>query len=139
MGITALEMLFLEVDSLEESLEFYSAGLGFRVEQSRPEHEPPMATLGAGRLRLTLAQKPSMSRRGRGIYFFITVDDVDGFYDALVARGIETYDPPADEGWGGRYFAVVDPNGYRLFFVKWFADGSSLPAGGGEAELGLAD
>jgi predicted enzyme related to lactoylglutathione lyase len=127
MSIKALEMLFLEVDSLEESLDFYSVGLGFKVDQHKPEAEPPMATLRAGRLRLSLAQRPNaMMRRGRGIYFFLTVEDVDEFYDFLVAGGIEVFDPPADAGWGGRFFAIVDPNGYRLFFVTWYADGPYL-------------
>ncbi|MDT5157050.1 MAG: hypothetical protein QOC99_1013 [Acidobacteriota bacterium] len=136
MSIKALEMLFLEVDSLEESLDFYSTGLGFEVDQHKPEAEPPMATLRAGRLRLSLAQRPAMARRGRGIYFFLTVEDVDEFYDFLVAGGIEVFDPPADAGWGGRFFAIVDPNGYRLFFVTWYADGPYLDD---PNELGLSD
>ncbi|MDT7778242.1 MAG: hypothetical protein QOC99_754 [Acidobacteriota bacterium] len=137
MSVKALEMLFLEVDSLEESLEFYSTGLGFKIDQHKPEAEPPMATLRAGRLRLSLAQRPSaMSRRGRGIYFFLTVEDVDEFYDFLVAGGIEVYDPPEDASWGGRFFAIVDPNGYRLFFVKWYGDGPYLNEPG---DVGLLD
>lgn len=140
MGVSALEMLFLEVDNLEESVDFYSTGLGFKVDQHKPEHDPPMTTLSAGRLRLTLAERPSMmSRRGRGIYFFLTVDDVDEFYDFLVAGGIETFEPPADAGWGGRYFAIVDPNGYRLFFVRWFGDGPYLKSDDEDGGLGLAD
>ena len=51
IGIRALEMLFLEVDNLEESLDFYSTGLGFKIDQHKPEADPPMATLRAGRLR----------------------------------------------------------------------------------------
>jgi predicted enzyme related to lactoylglutathione lyase len=140
MSVKGLEMLFLEVDSLEESLDFYSTGLGFKIDQHKPEAEPPIATLRAGRLRLSLAQKPNpMTRRGRGIYFFLTVADVDEFYDFVVAGGIETYDPPADGGWGGRFFAIVDPSGYRLFFVTWYADGPYLTSDGEETELGLSD
>jgi predicted enzyme related to lactoylglutathione lyase len=136
MSIKALEMVFLEVDNLEESLDFYSVGLGFKIDQHKPEAEPPMATLRAGRLRLTFAQNPSMARRGRGLYFFLTVEDVDEFYDFLVAGGIEVFDPPEDASWGGRFFAIVDPNGYRLFFVKWFTDGPYLHEPG---DIGLLD
>jgi predicted enzyme related to lactoylglutathione lyase len=140
MSVNSLEMLFLEVDNLEESLDFYATGLGFEIEQHTPADDPPMATLRAGRLRLSLAQRPSMiSKRGRGIYFFLTVDDVDEFYDFVTAAGIETFEPPEDASWGGRFFAAVDPNGYRLFFVKWFGDaphtGGEVPGGG----LGLQD
>ena len=56
MIITGLDLLFLEVNSLEESLVFYHDELGFENESLSPENEPPMATLRAGRLRITLAQ-----------------------------------------------------------------------------------
>jgi len=135
MGVTGLDLLFLEVESLEESLEFYSERLGFRVESHEPEAEPPMATLGAGRLRLMLAQVPlAMARRGRGVHFFLTVDDVEEFYDFMRAGGLEV-SPPTDEGWGGRFVTVEDPNHYRLFFVAWHDERPRSKLG----ELGLPD
>src|SRR5215213_2108452 len=67
MRVRGIELLFLEVNSLEESLDFYRSGLGFELEAHAPEAEPPMATLRAGGLRLMLAQVPlAMARRGRG-------------------------------------------------------------------------
>ncbi len=48
MGVTGLELLFLEVNSLEESLAFYAEKLGFDLLEHAPEAEPPMATLRAG-------------------------------------------------------------------------------------------
>jgi hypothetical protein len=27
--------------------------------------------------------------------------------------------PPTDEGWGGRFVTIEDPDRYRLFFVAW--------------------
>jgi predicted enzyme related to lactoylglutathione lyase len=80
-----------------------------------------------------------MSRRGKGLYFFFTVDDVDEFYHFVVAGGVKTFDPPEDAGWGGRYFAAVDPNGYRLFFVKWLSGEPGLAGEGEGGGLGLAD
>lgn len=135
MGINGLDLLFLEVESLEESLEFYSEHLGFRIESHAPEAEPPMATLGAGRLRLMLAQVPlAMARRGRGVHFFFTVEDVEDFYVFIRAGGLEVA-PPSDEGWGGRFVTLEDPNRYRLFFVTWHEGG---PQSKGE-ELSLPD
>jgi catechol 2,3-dioxygenase-like lactoylglutathione lyase family enzyme len=135
MRVTGLDLLFLEVESLEESLEFYSERLGFRVESHEPEAEPPMATLGAGRLRLMLAQVPlAMARRGRGVHFFFTVDDVEEFYRLMRASGLEVA-PPSDEGWGGRFVTLEDPNRYRLFFVTWHEDGPRSKGG----ELSLPD
>src|ERR671938_2108346 len=102
MGVKGLDLLFLEVESLEESLAFYAEGLGFEVVAHAPEAEPPLATLRAGGLRLMLAQVPlAMARRGRGVHFFLTVEDVEEFYD-FVRAGSLRVEPPADEGWGGR-------------------------------------
>ena len=125
MRVKGLELLFLEVNSLEESLDFYRGGLGFEVEAHAPEAEPPMATLRAGGLRLMLAQVPlTMARRGRGVHLFLTVEDVDEFYDFARAGGLDA-EPPSDEGWGGRFFTLEDPDRYRLFFVAWHDEGAS--------------
>ena len=128
MRVKGLELLFLEVNSLEESLDFYRGGLGFEVEAHAPEAEPPMATLRSGGLRLMLAQVPlTMARRGRGVHFFLTVEDVDEFYDFARAGGLDV-GPPVDEGWGGRFVTLEDPDRYRLFFVTWDGGGAREPA-----------
>ena len=119
-GFKGLDLLFLEVNSLEESLAFYHEQLGFELIKAAPESEPPMATLRAGRVRVTLVQQlETMLRRGRGVHFFIGVTSVDDYYEQLKGRGLEVA-PPADEGWGGRFITVQDPDKYRYFFVTWF-------------------
>lgn len=119
MSLSGLDLLFLEVDSLHDSLEFYRDTLGFDLISVNAESEPPLATLRAGALRLTLAeQPPAMGRRGRGVHFFFGVADVDAFFERLGARGLDVA-PPADEGWGGRFVTLEDPDRYRLFFVAW--------------------
>jgi len=117
--ITGLDLLFLEVNSLEESLAFYLGVLGMEVESLNNDSEPPMAKLRSGELRITLAQHlETMLRRGRGVHFFVGVADVDQFYDTLIARGADL-NPPIDEGWGGRFVTLEDPDKYRFFFVTW--------------------
>lgn len=119
-GFTGLDLLFLEVNSLEESLIFYREQLGLELIKAAPESEPPMATLRAGRVRITLVQQlETMLRRGRGVHFFIGVTSVDDYYEQLRGRGVEV-EPPVDEGWGGRFITVQDPDKYRYFFVTWF-------------------
>jgi len=120
--IKGLDMLFLEVNSLEESLVFYEKVLGFAVESVSFNAEPPMARLRGGELRITLAQHlETMLRRGRGVHFFVGVEDVDQFYEQLIERGADVQ-PPVDEGWGGRFITLEDPDKYRFFFVTWTAD-----------------
>jgi len=119
MKLSGLDLLFLEVNNLEESLHFYTTMLGFEVERQDLGAEPPMATLRAGELRLKLAQHlETMLRRGRGVNFFLGVDDVDEYFGSLTDRGVEVY-PPSDEGWGGRFITLEDPDKYRYFFVTW--------------------
>lgn len=119
MEVTGLDLLFLEVNSLEESMLFYKEQLGFEVLTYMPEAEPPMLTLSAGRTRITLVQQPeTMLRRGRGVHFFLSVTDVDAYYRLLNTRGLDLR-PPVDEGWGGRFITLEDPDKYRLFFVTW--------------------
>lgn len=114
-----MDLLFLEVNSLEESVSFYNEQLGFEVDSNNPASEPPMATLRAGHLRITLAQNlETMLRRGRGVHFFLGVEDVDSYYQQLIEKGVELK-PPIDEGWGGRFITLQDPDKYRFFFVTW--------------------
>ena len=117
--IQGLDLLFLEVNSLEESLAFYSGVLGMEVESVNVDAEPPMAKVRAGALKITLAQHlETMLRRGRGVHFFIGVEDVDQYYDELIERGADIQ-APVDEGWGGRFITLEDPDKYRFFFVTW--------------------
>ena len=117
--ISGLDLLFLEVNNLEESVAFYSDVLGFAVESNHSDAEPPIASVRAGLLRITLVQQiETMLKRGRGVHFVLGVDDVDAFYEALSGRSIQVTQP-RDEGWGGRFVSLQDPDGYRLFFVTW--------------------
>ncbi len=119
MAFTGLDLLFLEVNSLEDSIAFYHEMLGFEVETSNPDSEPPMASLRAGRLKITLVQQlETMLRRGRGVHFFLGVTDVDAYFAELRGRNI-VIPSPVDEGWGGRFITLEDPDKYRFFFVEW--------------------
>ena len=127
-NFSGLEFIFLEVNNLEESLQFYSGQLGFQIDKHDPDSEPPMVKLRAGSLKITLAQHlETMLRRGRGVNFFIGVEDVDSYYRELVSRGADTF-PPVDEGWGGRFITLQDPDKYRFFFVTW-SPGEEDPEG----------
>ena len=118
-NLTGLDLLFLEVNSLQDSIEFYRERLGFELQTLTEEAEPPMATLRAGRLRVMLAEQLlTMARRGRGVHLFFGVTDVEEYYSQLQAGGLDVA-APSDEGWGGRFVTLEDPDHYRLFFVTW--------------------
>ena len=48
--ISGLDLLFLEVNSLEESLAFYEGVLAMEVESVNNDSEPPMAKVRGGAL-----------------------------------------------------------------------------------------
>ena len=84
MSPTGLDLLFLEVNSLGDSVEFYRDKLGFELVALAEDAEPPMATLRAGSLRVTLVEQLlTMARRGRGVHFLFGVADVDAYYERL--------------------------------------------------------
>src|SRR5205807_3275638 len=117
--VTGLDLLFLEVNNLEESLAFYHDDLEFEIESHNPDADPPIACLRAGQLRINLVQQSeTMLKRGRGVHFVFGVDDVDELHEQLSSRNLPVT-APKDEGWGGRFISVQDPDGYRLFFVMW--------------------
>ncbi|HYR78305.1 MAG TPA: VOC family protein [Pyrinomonadaceae bacterium] len=117
--VIGLDLLFLEVNNLEESLAFYHDRLGCEIESHHPQAEPPMASVSVGPLRINLVQQlETMLKRGRGVHFVLSVSDVDEFHKALKSGGVEVSEP-RDEGWGGRFVSLRDPDGYQLFFVTW--------------------
>ena len=117
--VTGLDLLFLEVNNLEDSLSFYHDRLGFEIESHNAGAEPPIASVSAGSLRITLVQQiETMLKRGRGVHFVLGVSDVDQFHAGLRKSEVQVSEP-TDEGWGGRFISLQDPDGYRLFFVTW--------------------
>src|SRR5215831_7694033 len=113
--ITGLDLLFLEVNNLEESVDFYKRQLEFTLESNEPAAEPPIASLRSGSLRITLVQQiETMLKSGRGVYFVLGVSDVDLFYDRLQTRNVQVT-ASCEEGWGGRFVSLQDPDGYRWF------------------------
>jgi catechol 2,3-dioxygenase-like lactoylglutathione lyase family enzyme len=117
--ITGLDLLFLEVNNLEESVAFYRDVLGFEIESHTPDADPPIASVKSGSLRISLVQQlETMLKRGRGVHFVLGVTDVEDFYQQLRSRHINVAEP-RDEGWGGRFVSLQDPDSYRYFFVTW--------------------
>jgi predicted enzyme related to lactoylglutathione lyase len=119
--VTGLDALFLEVNNLEESLSFYCGQLGLVLESHNADAEPPMATVRASALKINLVQQlETMLKRGRGVHFVLGVEDVDALFAKISA--IDSSVPaPRDEGWGGRFISVLDPDNYRLVLVEWNA------------------
>ena len=56
------------------------------------------------------------SEKGKGMYIYVSVDNVDVKYGELKKFGLELKAEPRDWPWGNREFVVSDPDGYKLCF-----------------------
>jgi PhnB protein len=57
-----------------------------------------------------------------GALVCVTVDDVDAHYRRASAAGAEITEQPADQAYGERRYAAVDPEGHRWFFAQPLRD-----------------
>jgi catechol 2,3-dioxygenase-like lactoylglutathione lyase family enzyme len=112
-------------EKLAETKDFYCNKLGFGVTFENdfylllhtPGHTAEISFL----LPDHPTQQPVFKQAfdGRGVYLTIELDDVDAFCERLMNMGIQPAFPLRDEPWGDRHFAVTDPNGVNIDFVKY--------------------
>ena len=62
------------------------------------------------------ASTPASALGDHSYFAYVTVQDIDGLYAELTARGVPIMAPPATKPWGMREFAVRTPDGHRMTF-----------------------
>ena len=108
------------VDDLDKSLAFYRDVLGFtQKDQWMQDGVVTGVELVAGSVTFWLGQDDWKKGRGRvkGEGFRIycgTTQDVDVLAARVRATGTSLADEPRDMEWGGRAFAVRDPDGFLI-------------------------
>ena len=117
MKITGL-VLWVQDNTL--SVKFYKK-LGCDVVESGDQIS--VVAIGDFHISLvTMRDEPEFNRdslsgdKGRGMYVYIRVDDVDAKHAQLVKAGVTPYSEPRNWDWGNREFIVKDPDGYKLCF-----------------------
>jgi lactoylglutathione lyase len=95
---------------LEREVAFYVERFGFE-ERYRISG---FVTLVLGPFSLGFAESASVDPPGRAALWLYT-DDVDTEIEALRAAGVEVVREPADQEWGERMAAVLDPDGNEVF------------------------
>jgi uncharacterized glyoxalase superfamily protein PhnB len=108
------------VNDLQKSLAFYRDVLGF-TEKERWERDGALhgVELVAGRVSVFLAQddwqKGRDRAKGQGFRIYCdTAQDIDALARQIQERGGALAEEPKDQPWGGRDFAVVDPDGFKI-------------------------
>lgn len=115
MRITNL-LFWVQENKLSEK--FYKK-LGFEIKQSDDEHS--IVSLNGFTIDLVnmrddagFAGDSLSPEKGKGVYVYIHVDDVNAKYDELISLGLTPRSKPKDWKWGNREFVIKDPDGYKL-------------------------
>jgi catechol 2,3-dioxygenase-like lactoylglutathione lyase family enzyme len=112
-------------EKLAETKAFYTNILGFGITFENefylllhtPNHEAEISFLLPNHpSQQSLFHKPF---QGQGIYLTIETDDVDNVYNELKQKGVNINIDIRNEPWGDRHFAIQDPNGIGIDFVKY--------------------
>jgi catechol 2,3-dioxygenase-like lactoylglutathione lyase family enzyme len=109
----------LRVASLEVSIAYYVAQLGFALEW----RSDPMASVRRDRTALMLCEG---DQGHAGTWLWISVSDPDALYAELEARGARLRHAPANYPWGSRECQVLDPDGHVLRFGADLRDGEAM-------------
>ena len=110
----------MTVNDIHRSLAWYRDVFGFAAGE---RWEKDGALLGvemkAGGVSFWLGQddwaKGRDRKKGEGFRLYCTTtQDVDALAKAIASRGGILDTPPRDTPWGGREFALVDPDGFKV-------------------------
>ena len=110
----------LTVNDIQKSLAFYRDVLGFVPKDSWEEDGALKGMeLVAGSVRFWLSQddfKKGHDRvKGLGLRMYCgTTQDIDALAARVRGAGVELAEEPKDQSWGGRDFAVRDPDGFLI-------------------------
>lgn len=134
---------YLAVHDAAAAIAFYAEAFG-AVEESRftgPDGRIGHAELAIGTLRLFLADEyPEVGAvaprtlGGSPVALHLEVADVDAVHSQAVAAGATSERPPADEPYGARQGAIVDPFGHR-----WLLSQPAQDVGPAEVERRMGD
>ena len=124
MKMKAVSGIVHYVKDIKKTAKFYEA-LGFKIEINKPDHLSIrlnwfwMDFHPQGKEDKPDFQKEAnLDHKGAGLFLYISVDNVDEFYQGIIARELKPSSEPKDWPWGNREFVIRDPDGYKLVFFK---------------------
>lgn len=110
-----LDFVGLQVRDLSRSKDFYTQVLGFEaVPQGRPDAIIFRTQEGAAfAIRTPLVDLDAVPKLGWGVGVWVGTRDVEGLFARVQRLGAKVLRPPSD-GPFGRFFMMIDPDGYQL-------------------------
>jgi len=107
-----LSLIILYAHDVERSLAFYRDQLGLEVREQHGLDWVEVAT-GGTTVALHKFDGNALGEQQRTELFF-AVDDVDQAYTTLRSNGVAFVEAPADQNFGFRTAACLDPDGNRV-------------------------
>jgi catechol 2,3-dioxygenase-like lactoylglutathione lyase family enzyme len=124
MKMKSISALVLYVKDLDRTVDFYEAlGFNFKIRKTARAR----AYLNWFWLEFLASDKEEKKEfleeakvepKGGGLYIYISVDNIDAFYQELLVRHMKPSSEPRDWPWGNREFVMRDPDGYKLVFFQ---------------------
>jgi lactoylglutathione lyase len=123
--ITSFSHIYLPVNDVDESIEFYTQNLGFKLlrkyRMSADGNPSAYVELGDVLLELTKSRTP-LPRDPNQVESRIglTVTDMDGVWADLMKKGVQSAREPFDaRTFWGRQAQIKDPSGYGISLREW--------------------
>lgn len=110
--------LILAVRNLRAATDFYLNVLGFQRDFG--DESDGWSWLSRDNFRVGLGEcadaVPASELGDHSYVAYVNVDDIDGLYRELVARGAPIRSAPEIKPWGMREFTLQTPDGHRMTF-----------------------
>jgi len=113
-----MSILRIEIfpDDLDQTVDFYTAVLGFAVERDERDQAAAYVAMRLGDARVGAARRPSRDNSGRrpptGVELVLEVDDLAEAHARVLASGWPVDEDITARPWGLNDFRVLDPSGY---------------------------
>jgi catechol 2,3-dioxygenase-like lactoylglutathione lyase family enzyme len=111
--ISSISGLMYPVQDLDRTAAFYEA-LGFRLGK-RDDHQLT-CYVNWFWVTFTTDSDSGDAKPGSGSTLYLKVDDIDDFYGAVLANGLNPSSEPRKDRSGRREFLLLDPDGNQLAF-----------------------
>lgn len=114
----------LMVESVIQTLPFYTDILGFKTVMAAPEKDPFFVILANGPVEVMLYQREQFAaeipqfdemKLGGTVALYISVKDISVFYTKVKDK-VKIIQPLHTTDYGSVEFSISDPNGYVLMF-----------------------
>jgi predicted enzyme related to lactoylglutathione lyase len=116
-------MFVLAVTDLQRSAAFYRDVLGFEIREMGDPGWRMYVRDGCAIMAGECRDAMPVAETGYHSYFaYLQVDDVDAWYERVVAAGAEIVKPIANEPWQMREFGLRTIDGHRIMIGQDLAD-----------------